>query len=218
MAFHVTPLSAGEPLGTYTLAQPIHVLRTRREEAFSAMGSVAHVGFDEPFEMLGYSLTAGEGSIWVDLFWHSTAKHQKTHFLWVHLLDPETGQSVVSEEGLIMKYDWKEGDLFQERRILWLDDVAPGQYALGVALDATPIVDEQAASLLPGGVVMLDVAVRVSPAGLKDSPASEEGGIVGDTPAALTTPWAMVHKVSGLAAYQVFHRCFGARRPGVRGC
>jgi hypothetical protein len=170
MAFHVTPLSAGEPLGTYTLAQPIHVLRTRRGDAFSAMGSVAHVGFDEPFEMLGYSLTAREGSIWVDLFWRSTANHQKTHFLWVHLLNPETGQSVVSEEGLIGKYDWKEGDLFQERRILWLDDVAPGQYALGVALDATPIVDDQGASLLPGGVVMLDVAVRVLPAGLWTSP------------------------------------------------
>jgi hypothetical protein len=127
------------------------------------MGSAAHVGFDAPVELLGTNLDAGEGFLWVDLFWRGTARHERTHFMWVHLLDPETGQSVVSEEGLIMKYDWREGDLFQDRRILWLDDVPPGEYRLGVALDATPTDYWEGAVLLPSGVVMLDVPVHVLP-------------------------------------------------------
>jgi hypothetical protein len=82
-----------------------------------------------------------------------------------------------------MKYEWRDRDLYQERRVLWLDDVAPGQYTLGIALDAAPLVDEQTTELLPGGVVMLDVPVWVLPAAQKDSSAAVEGGIVVHIPA-----------------------------------
>jgi hypothetical protein len=183
----VSALSQGKVLDSYTFGQPIHVLETRRGLTFPAMGSAARIGFETPLELLGYNLEGGEGFLWVDLFWRSTAQHQKTHFLWVHLLDPETGQSVVSEEGIIQKFDWREGDLFQERRILWLDDVAPGEYTLGVALDAAPVVDEQTARLLPDRVVMLDVPIRVLPVALKDLAAPYEGS-TGYTPGPQPAP------------------------------
>jgi hypothetical protein len=171
-------ISAGTP-ATRTKFSAVHqavqTLETRKGYPFAAIGSAARAGFESPIELLGYNLCGGDGYLWVDLFWRATERHQRTHFLWVHLLDADTGESVTSEEGNIPKYDWREGDLYQERRILWLDDVPPGSYKLGVALDSAPLVGSETAKLMPDWLIMIEAPIEVLPAADRDGLAPNDG-------------------------------------------
>jgi hypothetical protein len=174
----ITLLAGQQPVDTYTAPQPIQVLQTRKGEAFAAMGQPAGVVLDPPMEIAGYNLAGGDGFLWTDLFVRSTEKHDGTPFLTVRLVDAETGQSAVSENGLIMKYQWKQGDLIQERRVLWLDGVRPGRYRLGVALDHDPTIDLQTGELVTEHTVTLDTPVLVLPAGAPEPEGLEPGTIV----------------------------------------
>jgi hypothetical protein len=146
------------------------------------MGYAFPVAFDAPIELLGLNLVGGNGFIWIDLFWRSTARHQETYELSVHLLDPETGQSFVSASGTIQKQSWKKGELFGERMILWLDAVPPGQYSLGLALGDRRSIDRRTGELLPETVAVLNVPVLVQPPASKDSPVLDKGGIIAHPP------------------------------------
>jgi hypothetical protein len=157
----VTPLAGQQPLGTYTTNQPIHILHTRPGAPYPAMGLSCEVAFDAPVEMLGYSLSGGESYIWTDLSWRSAAKHQRTYELSLHLFDPETMQQILQAEGTIQKDQWKKGELFGERMLLWVDGVPPGQYRLGIRIDAAPVIQDCNAELLPGNVILLDAPVVV---------------------------------------------------------
>jgi hypothetical protein len=157
----IMPLAGQQPLGTYTTTQPLHLLHTRKGVPYPAMGSSCQVAFEAPIEMLGYSLSGGDSYIWADLFWRSTAKHQRTYELSLHLFDPETLEQVVQAEGAIQKDQWKKGELFGERMLLWVDGVPPGQYRLGIRIDVTPVIQDCGAELLPGNVILLDAPVIV---------------------------------------------------------
>jgi hypothetical protein len=184
----ITPLAGKQPLGTYTMSLPIQVLQMRKGIVFPAWGSASPVTFDTPMELLGYNLVGGDGFVWTDLFWRSTAKHRGSHSLSVHLVDPETGQSVAYVDAVIPEQEWKRGDLYQERRVLWLDDVPPGRYSLAVALDGLPAPGQGTSEPSPGGVVVLDAPVLVLPASSKDSVVPEKGWIVAYTSAAPAVP------------------------------
>jgi hypothetical protein len=174
----ITPLSGEEPLGTYTTTQPIHVLQTRNGTQFPAMGTSSPAAFDAPMELLAYNMVGGDGFLWVDLFWRSTAKHQGSYSLSVELADPESGQCPTHAESIIPEHAWKEGDLYQERRILWLNDVAPGRYSLCIVLQGPPAPDPYAGDPSPGEVAVLEVPLLVLPAPAKGSDVPEPGWIV----------------------------------------
>jgi hypothetical protein len=177
----ITPLSEDQPLGTYTTTQPIHVLQTRNGTQFLAMGTSSPAAFDAPMELQGYNMVGGDGFVWVDLFWRSTAKHQGSYSLSVQLADPESGQCVTHVEDVIPEHAWKEGDLYQERRILWLNDVAPGRYPLCIALQGPPAPQPYAGEPTPGETAVLEVPLLVLPASAKGSEVPEPGWIVAYT-------------------------------------
>lgn len=61
------------------------------------------------------------------------------------------------------------GDLYQERRILWLNNVPPGQYSLRVVLQERPAPGYYVEPS-PGEVAVLDVPLLVLPV-------SEQGSV-----------------------------------------
>jgi len=138
----ITPLSGEQPLGTYTTTQPIHNLETRKGVQFPAMGISAPEAYDVPMELLGYNLVDEDGYAWADLFLRSTDRHQGSYSLAVQLVDLDTGQIVSRSDSTIPDRLWKKGDLFQERRILWLDDTMPERYSLRVTLQGPPAPGE----------------------------------------------------------------------------
>jgi hypothetical protein len=176
----ITPLLGEQSLGTYTTSQPIHVLQTRDGTEFPAMGASSPVAFDAPMELLGYNMVGGDGFVWVDLFWRSTAKHQGSYFLSVELVDQNTGQGVSHADDVIPDHVWKEGDLYQERRILWLNDVPPGRYSLRIVLQGPP-APVSYTEPSPGETAVLEVPLLVLPASAKGSEVPEPGSIVAYT-------------------------------------
>jgi hypothetical protein len=154
------------------------------------MGSAFGVAFDTPVEMVGYSLLGGDGFLWTDLYWRGTEEHFQPYLLSLYLLDQKTGEVVASGSEMIPKLEWRNGDLLQERRVLWLNDVPQGQYSLGVALGPKdepeqrfPARDPQSGEVWPENLAILDVPVLVLPAGLKEVPVSRQGRIVAYTAA-----------------------------------
>ena len=184
----VTAFAQEAPVGTYTMSLPIQILETRRGTPFPAMGFGLPATFDSPMELQGYNLEGGDGFVWTDLFWRSMVKHQASYPVSVHLLDPETGQSVSQVDGVIPEHEWNRGDLYADRWILWLDDVPPGRYSLGIALDGSPASEQRVGEPSPENLAVLDVPLLVLPASSHDSAAPEEGWIIAYTTAAPATP------------------------------
>jgi hypothetical protein len=105
--------------------------------------------------------------------------------LTMHLLDPVTGQLVASAGDILHRLEWRRGELLQESRVLWLDGVPQGQYALGLVLSpqAEPenriaAYDGSTGESWAEQMVILDMPVLVLPAALSDLPVSSEGRIV----------------------------------------
>jgi hypothetical protein len=162
----ITPFSGERSLGTYTTTQPAFGLPLPGREPFLAMGSPCYVAFDAAIELLGHNLMEGDGFVWIDLFWRSTAAHQRAYPRAIHLTDPSTGQSIAWSAGFVQKYEWEKGELFQERIVLWLDHALPDHALLGIELDGRLITDGCRADLLVGeyvGTLPLGQQVYVSP-------------------------------------------------------
>ena len=181
----ITPLSGERPLGTYTVIQPIQVIQDKARTPFPLMGYASPVTFNAPIEMLGYDVAAGWDFLWVDLYWRSLTDHYQAYMLFVQLLDPVTRQMVVTNDDIIHTFEWTTGEIVQERRILMLKDIPPGQYYLGVGLyllgepsNRISAFDKRSGKQWPGNQAVLDVPVLVLPSILEDSPVSEEGRIV----------------------------------------
>ena len=170
----ITPFSGEHSLGTYTTTQAVLRLPLLGREPVLAMGSPCYVAFDVAIELLGYDLMEGDGFAWIDLYWRSTAAHQRTYPRTIHLIDASTGQSIAQSAGTVQKYEWEKGDLFQERMVLWLDDALPDEPLLGIELDGKLVTDgcradllvgEYAEALPPGQLVYVSPISRDDPRG-----------------------------------------------------
>ncbi|MGD9374376.1 MAG: hypothetical protein PVJ23_01220 [Anaerolineae bacterium] len=176
----ITPLTSGQALETYTARLPVLVLEMRNGVRFPAMGYPVQTTFDASLEVLGANLVGGDGFVWTDLFLRSTERHQGSYFLSVQLLDPDTGRDVSHSDDIISERPWKDGDLYQERRILWLNDVPPGQYSLRVVLQGPP-APPYYVEPSPGDVAVLDVPLLVLPASERGAGPPEGDWIVAYT-------------------------------------
>jgi hypothetical protein len=176
----ITPLLEGQSLGTHTTTQSVHILETRRGIQFPAMGSPSPAAFEAPIKLLGYSLVGGDGFVWSDLFLRAMDKHQGSYFLSVQLVDRETGRDISHSDDIIPDHMWKRGDLYQERRLLWLNDVSPGRYCLRVVVQGPPAPGWYVVPS-PGEVVTLEVPLLVLPHSENDPAAVESGTILAYT-------------------------------------
>ncbi|MFN2289815.1 MAG: hypothetical protein ACK2UC_01370 [Anaerolineae bacterium] len=154
----ITPFLAGRSLGTYTTTQPIHILQTRDGTEFPAMGVSSPMAFDAPMELLGYNVMEGDRFLWTDVFLRSSERHGAAYLLSMELLDPATGTEVAQAQNTIPEHQWKRGELYQERQILWFGDVIPGQYSLRIVLQdmLAPGHDVEPS---PGEVVDLEIVL-----------------------------------------------------------
>ena len=159
----ITPVRDGQPLETYRESLSLFELEMRNGVSFPAMGYAGQATFDAPLEVLGANLVGGDGYIWTDLFLRSTERHQGSYRLSIQLLDPDSGRDVSHSDDIIADRMWQDGDLYQERRILWLNDVPPGRYSLRVVLQGPP-APAFYMKPSPGEVAVLEVPLLVLPA------------------------------------------------------
>jgi hypothetical protein len=90
----------------------------------------------------------GDGFAWVDLYWRSTATHQRSYPRALYLIDRSTGQSIGQTAGIMENLAWQEGELYQERVVLWLEDALPDEPLLAIELDGKLVTDGCRADLL----------------------------------------------------------------------
>jgi hypothetical protein len=177
----VAPTSGGQPSGTYSMTLPVFASSTRQGTPFPSMGYSQTVTFPGSMELLGYNLLGGDGFVWADLFLRSTARHQASYFLSVRLLDSETGRNVAHSDDIIPDRTWKQGDLYQVRRILWLNDVPPGSYSFQVLLQG-PLAPTQSVEPAPEAIVILQQPLLVLPASAEGAPLPQGARTVGYAP------------------------------------
>jgi hypothetical protein len=176
----ITPVRGGQPLETYTTSLPLIVLEMRNGVSFPAMAYPVSATFDAPLEVLGANLVGGDGFVWTDLFLRSTQRHQGSYLFSVELLDADAGRDVSHSDDIISDRMWRDGDLYQERRILWLNNVPPGQYSLRVVLQERP-ASGYYMEPSPGEVAILDVPLQVLPVSEQGSVPPEGDWIVAYT-------------------------------------
>ena len=176
---NITPLSGKDPPGTFT--QPIQVIPSEAGASFPWKGYAFPVAPNTPMGMLGYSIAAGDDSLWVDLYWQGLADHQQPYVLSARLLDLATGQQVTLGDDIVNELEWTSKEMNGGRRIPMTGDIPQGEYRLGVRLyfprdpnDRIPASGKQWSE----NRVVLDVPVLVLPATLKGSPVSKQGRIV----------------------------------------
>lgn len=181
----IVDLFAGQPAFTWTLTQSVQVVQDRTGASLPLLGRAFHVPYDAPIEMLAYDVTAGDGLLWVDLYWRSLAEQYQPYILSLQLLDQQSGQRVAASDGVLPRLQWAAGEIVQERRIVMINDVPPGQYTLGAALyypgqpgNRIAALDERSGKPWPGNVAVLDLPVLVLSAASRGTPVSEEGRVV----------------------------------------
>jgi hypothetical protein len=141
------------------------------------MGYAEHKSLNLPLELLGYNLVGGEGLVWVDLFWRSTAKHRGGYSVSVELEHPETRLSLDHMDGTIPEQAWKVGDLYGEQMVMWLDNVSTGSYSVRVSVQELPASSRLIDPPWPGDTVVLDRPLVVLPASAIGEAVPEDGGI-----------------------------------------
>jgi hypothetical protein len=177
-------LSDGKPVGGWEASQSVQVVQDRGGGHVPLMGRAVPVAFDAPIELLGYNVVAGDGLVWVDLYWRSVADHGAIHAS-VQLIDPATRERVAASDGVIAGAGQNEGEILHERRLIMTNDILPGQYSLGIALydpssagSRIGATDVQSGELWPGNMVMLGAPVLVVPSTPSAATGQEEGRIV----------------------------------------
>jgi hypothetical protein len=179
----IVPLRGKEGAGVYSMSQPIQVLELDGK-LLAFPGRSFGAGFKAPIELLGYNLASGGGIVWVDLIWRSTDEHHQAYMLFAQLVDPRTGQRVVSSDDVIHRLDWKQGDVVQESRVAMVDGVPPGQYSMVVGLYYPGQPDERipawdvAGRPWPGNAIVLEPFVLVLSSSFEGAPVSREGRVV----------------------------------------
>ena len=159
-------------MGTYWVTRIDPNPRGRTGAQYAAMGTPFHVPYSVPMEMRGFDLVGGQGFLWSDLSAKpggaSAALQSLRYSSWRVGAARPVAKTIAEFPGSRME----RGATVQERRILWINDVAPGQYALGLILKApgTSILPFRVKRrACPDCAVKLDVPVLVVPAALRDS-------------------------------------------------
>jgi hypothetical protein len=161
----ITPFSQGSPLGVSTFNQPIQVLETQDGVEFPVMGVSAPATVDSFVDLVGYNLVLGDGFVWADLFLRRTNQHQGAVALSLQLVDLDSGQVASQSNHEVRGLGWQEGDLWHERRILWLEGALPESLSL-LLVPERPLASPAGAESSTAEVVTVDEPrlVTLSPA------------------------------------------------------
>ncbi len=176
-------LSDGQPVGDWEVRQSLQVVQDSGGKPLPLIGRALPVAFDAPIEMLAYNAVAGDGLVWVDLYWRNLGEHGAIHAS-VQLVDPATRARVAASDGLIPGSGQGEIEILQEHRLIMVHDVLPGQYSMEVVLydpkgahSRIGAKDVQSGEPLPGDMVVLDVPVLVVPSA-SEIAGTQEGRLV----------------------------------------
>jgi hypothetical protein len=181
----IEALLAGSSLGMWSTEVPIQVVQEEGNGEIPLMGYRYPVAFDAPVEMLGYNLEAGDGILWVDLYWRALADHAQAYVLFPQLLNPVTREKLSrTSDDILHGIQWKKGEIIHERRILAINDIPQGQHVLGIGLYLSGKPGERIAAFgpdgqqWPGNQSILDVPILALSRTLKGRAVSQEGRIV----------------------------------------
>lgn len=93
--------------------------------------------FGDYVNLPGYDLEQSAATLNLDLVWQTENPLDRNYFVFVHLVDPATGQPVAQQDwfplnGLRPTTGWRSGEVLRDPYTLNLTDVPPGTYRLNV--------------------------------------------------------------------------------------
>lgn len=89
--------------------------------------------------LLGSSLSAADTTLLLELYWQAAEPVAASYKVFVHLIDPRTGQIVAQSDGIPRDWThptsaWLPGEIVRDPFYLPLSEVPPGRYEVKVGL------------------------------------------------------------------------------------
>ncbi len=143
---YVLPVDASIPPGPYSLEMTL-----RQVGAAAITGQTAVLGplqilpnapaqnsplrWEDTLRLRGYDLNQHDGALDLTLYWSAKRPLAQSYKLFVHLLDPATGQVVAQSDGVPRAWTyptdiWEPGEVVRDVVALPLAGLAPGEYEL----------------------------------------------------------------------------------------
>jgi hypothetical protein len=99
--------------------------------------SPLHITLGDALRLRGYDLEQSNESLALSLYWQAQQAMDTSYKIFVHLIDPATGDVVVQDDAVPRRWTyptdrWAPGEVVQDTIPLPLNDVPPGQYRLMV--------------------------------------------------------------------------------------
>lgn len=109
------------------------------EAEATAVETPVNAQFDQFATLLGYDLSQTDEQLDITLQWRADETTPTNYFVFVHLIDPATGQPIRQRdwtpvEGLRPTAGWRTGEILFDPHTLDLTNLPPGTYQLNVGL------------------------------------------------------------------------------------
>jgi hypothetical protein len=137
LSLYVDDVLSGDAVGTDEMTFALPARAEPLVPALAAVAQPASVVYGEQLQLLGYTPTAGDGQLALDLAWLAVDEMPLLK-VFVHLL-AEDGSIVAQYDGMPRDWSypttlWARGEVFVDRVVLDTSGVGPGTYRLAVGV------------------------------------------------------------------------------------
>jgi hypothetical protein len=170
LELRVVDATSGETASTLTRTIDLGAEAAPYVPALAEMAYTANVTYGEAIRLLGYTPQLEGGQLAVDLYWLALDVTEEDEKVFVHLVDPASGETLVQVDTMPRGWSyptsrWGRREVFVDRIALDVSGVPPGTYRLAVGMyppdgARLPARDAQG-TLLPEGRALLDEEVEV---------------------------------------------------------
>jgi hypothetical protein len=165
---YVLSISVTDALGqigdTHELAVSLDGTSALAVPALNAMQQPADITFGEQMWLLGYTPNQEGALLRLDLYWQALRAMRTKYKIFVHLIDPVTGNIVAQHDSMPRDWSyptslWDRQEVFVDRVGLDVSDVKPGSYRLAVGVyepegDRLAAVDRQGRPVADGRAIL----------------------------------------------------------------
>jgi hypothetical protein len=130
---------SGEEVGRPAVVGEVAVAALPRVFAEPSPAHAVDVRWGKVVLLRGYDLQGGAKSLGVTLYWQAARRMDVSYKVFVHLVDAATGAIVAQDDAVPRQWAypttwWERGEVVEDRVVLSLEGVSPGEYRLAVGL------------------------------------------------------------------------------------
>ena len=111
------------------------------ERSFDVPNIAQEIGavFGDDLRLLGYDLEMQADSLHVTLHWQALQRMDVSYTMFVHVIDPTTGEIVGQADVMPYGYTyptawWETGEVVSDEVVVSLEEAAPGTYRMAVGV------------------------------------------------------------------------------------